>query len=99
MASAAGSVSPSTSPRLPSPPPYPEVQIGPKSPTGGMLTVNAAQEEKEAAKLENGSTRRIRPGTRAADMASGPPLVPLSDVGLHPLCTVWRSAANRLSQI
>jgi hypothetical protein len=29
---------------------------------------------------EDGSTRRIRPGTKAADMASGLPLIPLSQV-------------------
>jgi hypothetical protein len=29
---------------------------------------------------DDGSTRRIRPGTKAADMAFGPPLIPLSQV-------------------
>lgn len=36
--------------------------------------------------LEGAAMRRIRPGTKAADMASGPPLVPLSEVrGALPL--------------
>lgn len=33
-----------------------------------------------AAGEDDGSTRRIRPGTKAADMAFGPPLIPLSQV-------------------
>lgn len=36
----------------------------------------------DTTKLDQGATRRIRPGTKAADMASGPPLVPLNQVGL-----------------
>lgn len=81
MAAVAEPVSPSSSPRLPSPPPFPEVQIGPKSPTiGGPTGSMAAQEFDEAAKHDLGALRRIRPGTKAADMASGPPLVPLSEV-------------------
>lgn len=42
----------------------------------------AAQEFDEAAKNDTGAMRRIRPGTKAADMASGPPLVPLSEVSV-----------------
>ncbi|KAA6415113.1 MAG: hypothetical protein FRX48_01865 [Lasallia pustulata] len=81
MAAVAGPVSPSSSPRLPSPPPFPEVQIGPKSPTvGGPSGSMAAQEFEDAAKHDTGAMRRIRPGTKAADMASGPPLVPLSEL-------------------
>jgi hypothetical protein len=72
-------VSPSSSPRLPSPPPFTEVQIGPKSPTVGE---GPEHQLGEAAKREDGSTRRIRPGTKAADMASGPPLIPLAEVML-----------------
>ena len=75
----AAGVSPSSSPRLPSPPPLTEVQIGPQSPsigepfgTDAELLVGGAGDD--------GSTRRIRPGTRAADMAFGPPLIPLSQV-------------------
>jgi hypothetical protein len=78
-ATAAAAVSPSSSPRLPSPPPFTEVQIGPQSPTvgdkGGDGQLFAPLTE-----TDDGSTRRIRPGTKAADMASGPPLVPLSQV-------------------
>lgn len=70
-------VSPSSSPRLPSPPPFTEVQIGPKSPTIGD---GPDTQLGEAAKQDDGATRRIRPGTKAADMASGPPLIPLSEV-------------------
>ncbi len=70
-------VSPSSSPRLPSPPPFTEVQIGPKSPTVGE---GQGFQLGEAAKQDDGSTRRIRPGTKAADMASGPPLIPLAEV-------------------
>lgn len=84
LASTAGSISPSTSPRLPSPPPFPEVQIAPKSPIYGTTGSIAAQDADEAAMLKIGATRRIRPGTKASEMASGPPLVPLSEVrSLH----------------
>ncbi|QKX60465.1 uncharacterized protein TRUGW13939_07610 [Talaromyces rugulosus] len=78
-AATAAAVSPSSSPRLPSPPPFPEVQIGPQSPTVG----DKAAGDKLFAPLpetEDGSTRRIRPGTKAADMASGLPLIPLSQL-------------------
>lgn len=70
---------PPTSPRLPSPPPAPEIQFGPKSPgmdEGG----NEAENMIEKAILEANSARRIHPGTKAADMATGPPLIPLSQV-------------------
>jgi hypothetical protein len=74
---ARGGVSPSSSPRLPSPPPFTEVQIGPKSPS----VADANQHQLgDAATIDNGSTRRIRPGTKAADMDKGPPLVPLNEV-------------------
>lgn len=70
-------VSPSSSPRLPSPPPFTEVQIGPKSSSVG----DANQDQLgDAARLDNGSTRRVRSGTKAADMERGPPLVPLNEV-------------------
>ncbi len=85
-------LSPSTSPRLPSPPPFPEVQIGPRSPpinasanvTSPRLPnpTNCSPDLPETAKVDEGAARRIRPGTKAADMASGPPLVPLAEVGL-----------------
>ncbi len=70
----------SPSPRLPSPPPIPEVQIGPKSP-GMHPTPDASPSEPEdSAKQNQGALRRIRPGTKAADMASGPPPTSLSEV-------------------
>jgi hypothetical protein len=80
---AAAGVSPSSSPRLPSPPPFTEVQIGPKSPTVGESLGSAEQLLAPLAETDDGSTRRIRPGTKAADMASGPPLVPLSQVRIY----------------
>ena len=89
MTSSLGPLSPSSSPRLPSPPPFPEVQIGLKSPTMGAISPGLSStgvplpDLTDAAKLDNGATRRIRPGTKAADMASGPPLVPLADVSFY----------------
>ncbi|KAK5250629.1 hypothetical protein LTR20_008477 [Exophiala xenobiotica] len=71
-------VSPSSSPRLPSPPPIPEVQYGPQSP--GMGDISKELSLDATSKPDEGSARRVRPGTRAADMASGPPLVPLSQL-------------------
>ncbi|GME26259.1 mob1 family protein [Neofusicoccum parvum] len=62
-------MSPSSSPRLPSPPPIAEDQLGPKSP---IL--------EEPASVDQGSARRIRPGTKAQDMADGPPLADLKDI-------------------
>ncbi|MCJ1284526.1 hypothetical protein MMC26_003859 [Xylographa opegraphella] len=82
MASAvapAGSLSPSTSPRLPSPPPFPEVQIGPKSPIARNNGGSVVQDFNDHKSRDDGSSRRIRPGTKAADMPSGPPLIPLSE--------------------
>ncbi|OCK79317.1 Mob1/phocein [Lepidopterella palustris CBS 459.81] len=68
-------VSPSSSPRLPSPPPIAEDQIGPKSPL-------AASDEQANlfGNFDHGAERRIRPGTKAADMAEGPPLVDLAEI-------------------
>ncbi|KAJ5646040.1 hypothetical protein N7490_002412 [Penicillium lividum] len=74
-------VSPSSSPRLPSPPPFTEVQIGPQSPSIGETFGKDGEQLLGAAAGEDvGSTRRIRPGTKAADMAFGPPLIPLSQL-------------------
>ncbi|EED20741.1 Mob1 family protein [Talaromyces stipitatus ATCC 10500] len=78
-ATAAAAVSPLSSPRLPSPPPFTEVQIGPQSPTVGDKGGDS-QLFTPLIETDDGSTRRIRPGTKAADMASGPPLVPLSQL-------------------
>lgn len=72
--SAAQGVPPSP-PRLPSPPPLPELQLGPRSPainsSGGELSLD------NTASQDEGAARRIRPGTKASDMARGPPFVPL----------------------
>ncbi|CAM1511444.1 Fc.00g089570.m01.CDS01 [Cosmosporella sp. VM-42] len=68
-----------SSPRLPSPPPAAEIQIGPNSPSGGP----AAQLETthmEQTLLDASSRRRIHPGTKAVDMAAGPPLIPLHEL-------------------
>ena len=73
--------SPSSSPRAYSPPPAPEVQIaGPKSPAMIGEPGPTIPEIEDGTKLDQAATRRIRPGTKAADMASGPPLVPLAEV-------------------
>lgn len=70
---------PPSSPRLPSPPPPTEIQIGPKSPSMG--DAGSSQESLiEQSILKANSSRRIHPGTKAADMAAGPPLVPLMEV-------------------
>ncbi|RJE20297.1 Mob1 family [Aspergillus sclerotialis] len=76
---AAAGVSPSSSPRLPSPPPFTEVQIGPKSPSVGESFGKDAEQLLTGFE-DDGLLRRIRPGTKAADMAFGPPLVPLSQL-------------------
>ncbi len=68
-----------SSPRLPSPPPAAEIQMTPNSPSGGpAATLETTQMEQSL--LDANSKRRIHPGTKAADMAAGPPLVPLSEV-------------------
>ncbi|KAL8771035.1 MAG: hypothetical protein Q9209_003454 [Squamulea sp. 1 TL-2023] len=76
----AASISPSHSPRLPSPPPFPEVQIGPPSPSVHGLPGSSNLEHDDTARYDQAAFRRIRPGTKAADMAAGPPLVPLSQL-------------------
>merc|ERR1712000_276005 len=64
------------SPRLPSPPPVAEI---PKSPSGGAAaTLHMSQAEQSL--LDANSRRRIHPGTKAADMAAGPPLVALNEL-------------------
>jgi Mob1/phocein family len=73
------SLPPSSSPRLPSPPPFTEVQIGPASPTVGDNAVGQHDRTVEG-DGDAGAVRRIRPGTKARDMASGPPLVPLPEL-------------------
>jgi hypothetical protein len=61
------------SPRLPSPPPIPEDQLSP-------ISASPEQQQKLFSNLDHNAARRIRPGTRAEDMAEGPPLVELSEV-------------------
>ncbi|KAF3052798.1 hypothetical protein E8E11_001334 [Didymella keratinophila] len=60
------------SPRLPSPPPIAEDQLSP---------VPASPEQQRFfSNLDHAAARRIRPGTKAEDMAEGPPLVELSEI-------------------
>ena len=80
LSPAPGSVSPQSSPRLPSPPPYPEVQLAPPSPGVDKSIEGELKDIGEGPLPDNGASRRIRPGTKAAEMASGPPLVPLTEV-------------------
>ncbi|KAF2762966.1 Mob1/phocein [Pseudovirgaria hyperparasitica] len=72
--------SPASSPRLPSPPPIAEDQIGPTSP--GPATASTDDYGKLAVpqSVDHSAARRIRPGTKANDMAKGPPLVPLTEI-------------------
>lgn len=61
-----------TSPRLPSPPPIAEDQLSP--------VPTSPEQQKFFNNLDHAAARRIRPGTKAEDMAEGPPLVELSEV-------------------
>lgn len=71
-------VSPSSSPRLPSPPPIAEDQIGPTSPGISLFEDHAQPPSSSSPSLS--ASRRIRPGAKAEDMASGPPLIDLHEV-------------------
>ncbi|KAL4777525.1 Mob1/phocein [Aspergillus nidulans var. acristatus] len=75
-------VSPSSSPRLPSPPPLTEVQIGPQSPSVGESFGAEADLQLLGVSpgADDGPTRRIRPGSKSSEMAAGPPLIPLSQL-------------------
>lgn len=73
---------PPSSPRLPSPPPPTEIQIGPQSPSVGSFSSHEPTLEQSI--IDANAARRIHPGTKAADMAAGPPLVPLGEVGVLP---------------
>lgn len=75
--------SPSSSPRLPSPPPIAEDQIGPTSP--GVSLFEEHGKFPNLNSIDAGAGRRIRPGTKSEDMAEGPPLVELQDVSA---CTI-----------
>jgi hypothetical protein len=66
-------ISPSSSPRLPSPPPIAEDQSGPTSPGLSLYSPRFPGGGAEA-------SRRIRPGTKAEDMAEGPPVTELMDI-------------------
>ena len=73
--------SPASSPRLPSPPPMAEDQIGPTSPS-----VNASEDflrDHTFLNNDQAASRRILPGTRSEDMHEGPPLVDLQEVYLN----------------
>ncbi|KAI2469380.1 Mob1/phocein [Annulohypoxylon bovei var. microspora] len=67
------------SPRLPSPPPAAEIQIGPKSPGLGS-TASRQLQQLEQTIADANAKRRIHPGTKSEDMAAGPPLVPLGEL-------------------
>ncbi|CAG9997731.1 unnamed protein product [Clonostachys byssicola] len=68
-----------SSPRLPSPPPPAEIQMAPNSPSGGPAA-SLHSTPLEQSLLDASSKRRIHPGTKAADMAAGPPLIPLQEL-------------------
>lgn len=53
--------------------------MSPNSPSGGAPASPYATQMEQSV-LDANSRRRIHPGTKAADMAAGPPLVPLSEV-------------------
>jgi len=78
---AMSALSPASSPRLPSPPPMAEDQLGPLSPSVGI-----SEEQGKSGlvgSVDHGASRRIRPGTKSADMAEGPPLMELKDVSFQ----------------
>lgn len=75
---------PPSSPRLPSPPPTAEIQMGPGSPSGGAAA-NHQGSQIENGLLEANAKRRVHRGTKASSMAAGPPLVPLNEVRRYPL--------------
>ncbi|KAF1946924.1 Mob1/phocein [Clathrospora elynae] len=60
------------SPRLPSPPPIPEDQLSP--------VPASPEQQKLFSNFDHAAERRIRPGTKAEDMAEGPPLVDLPEI-------------------
>ncbi|KAI0530335.1 Mob1/phocein [Xylaria digitata] len=64
------------SPRLPSPPPAAEIQLSPSLSTAAS---RQAQQMEQTINDAN-AKRRIHPGTKAEDMAAGPPLVPLNEL-------------------
>lgn len=67
--------SPTSSPRLPSPPPMAEDQISPSASSDNDVNHNPLHLTNDVS-----SSRRIHPGSKSADMHEGPPLVPLADI-------------------
>ncbi|KAH6685671.1 Mob1/phocein family protein [Plectosphaerella plurivora] len=67
-----------SSPRLPSPPPAAEDQLGPQSPMGAQANRQPSQHEQSL--IDSNAKRRIHPGSKAQDMAAGPPLMPLNEL-------------------
>ena len=82
-----------SSPRLPSPPPPTEIQIGPQSPALGSSSNQESAMEQSV--INANSSRRIHPGTKSVDMAAGPPLIPLLEVSLYDGLRVTIEAATR----
>ncbi|KAI0506431.1 Mob1/phocein [Xylaria bambusicola] len=64
------------SPRLPSPPPPAEIQLSPSL----NAAANRQTPQMEQTINDANAKRRIHPGTKAEDMAAGPPLVPLNEL-------------------
>ena len=54
--------------------------MGPGSPSGGAAA-NRQGSQLENGMLEANAKRRIHRGTKAKNMAAGPPLMPLNEVG------------------
>jgi hypothetical protein len=80
MASAT-TMSPSSSPRLPSPPPIAEDQLGPMSPIAiGLNATDQSIFGTQQQNIDKNASRRIRPGTKSVGMPEGPPLVEMADV-------------------
>ncbi|KAH7353416.1 Mob1/phocein family protein [Plectosphaerella cucumerina] len=69
-----------SSPRLPSPPPAAEDQLGPQSPMGSGAQANRQPSQHEQSLIDSNAKRRIHPGSKAQDMAAGPPLMPLNEL-------------------
>jgi len=76
---AAMPLSPLSSPRLPSPPPIAEDQLGARSP---IASAEQTLEGNENKKIDDSAARRIRPGTKSVDMSEGPPIIDISEVWL-----------------
>ena len=70
----------SPKPRLPSPPPFTEVQSGPVSPGLNATTDIPSLEGDGSEQSTQEANGRIRPGTKAPDMAAGLPFEPANEV-------------------